>query len=114
MENYIKGLEYEKQVQLYLLKSNSKVYLWNSIPLDIFIQSKIFECYRDKLNYKRDGINHGITDTGCDIFYFNKTENQWIIVQCKNYTGTVTLEKLAGFYDMIVSTGSIRGVILYV
>ncbi|AYV76193.1 MAG: DEAD/SNF2-like helicase [Terrestrivirus sp.] len=106
MNNYLKGIEYEKQVKTHLLKSNDQVFLWNEIPINIFIKSKIFENYADKLRFRKNSTDdHGISDTGCDIFYFNKEQNQWLITQCKNYTNTVTLEKLAGFYDFIISTG---------
>ena len=37
MENYLKGIAYEKQTKSTLLKINNQVYLWNEIPLDIFI-----------------------------------------------------------------------------
>ena len=108
MENYLKGIAYEKQTKSTLLKINNQVYLWNEIPLDIFIESKIFENYADKLRFRKgfetENIEHGISDTGCDIFYFDQNKNEWIIVQCKNYTGTITLNKLAGFYDLILST----------
>ena len=108
MENYLKGIAYEKQTKSTLLKINNQVYLWNEIPLDIFIESKIFENYADKLRFRKgfetENIEHCISDTGCDIFYFDQNKNEWIIVQCKNYTGTITLNKLAGFYDLILST----------
>src|SRR5579872_79257 len=109
MDNYLKGILYEKQTKtLLILKGNDQVYLWNDIPLNVFIQSKIFENYEDKLKFKRklkrNDNRHGVSDTGCDIFYHNIEQNEWIIVQCKNYTSTITLDKLAGFYDMILST----------
>ncbi|AYV76285.1 MAG: hypothetical protein Terrestrivirus5_107 [Terrestrivirus sp.] len=116
MENYLKGIIYEKQTKSTLLKANKQVYLWNEIPLDIFIESKIFENYEDKLRFRKgfetESIEHGISDTGCDIFYFDIIKNQWIIVQCKNYTGTITLSKLAGFYDLILST-NLNGELYY-
>jgi len=116
MENYLKGIAYEKQTKLSLLNSNNQVFLWNEIPLDIFIESKIFENYEDKLRFRKgfetESIEHGISDTGCDIFYFDIIKNQWIIVQCKNYTGTITLSKLAGFYDLILST-NLNGELYY-
>jgi len=107
MDNYLKGIAYEKEIKEYLLKKYNNVYLWNEIPLDIFIQSKIFENYSDKLKFRRLSTNteHKVTDTGCDIFYKNTDSDEWIIAQCKNYTVTVTQEKLAGFYGMMLSTG---------
>ena len=107
MENYLKGLTYEKHIKTHLLTNNNQVYLWNDIPLDIFISSKIFENYENKLLFRRRSTDdaHNVTDTGCDILYYDEKIKQWIIVQCKNYTVTVTLDKLAGFYDLLLSTG---------
>src|SRR5438874_1643505 len=117
MENYLNGILFEKQTKTHLIMNgNEQVYLWNDIPLDVFIQSKIFESYEDKLKFKRklekNGNKHGVSDTGCDIFYLNVKQNRWIIVQCKNYTGTITLDKLAGFYDFMLST-ELRGELYY-
>lgn len=114
MDNLIKGLEYEKQVILHLLKSNKLVFGWNDIPIDVFIQSKIFENYSDKLNFRRKSLPdvHGVPDTGCDVYYFDEQHKRWVIVQCKNYTGTVTLDKLAGFYGMLLST-ELHGELFY-
>lgn len=53
MEHYLKGLAYEKQVKSHLIINNNQVYLWNDIPINIFISSKIFENYQDKLTFKR-------------------------------------------------------------
>ena len=107
MNNVIKGLLYEKHVKDELLKSNTCVYLWNDIPIDIFIKSNIFESYLDKLKFMRNSKTelHNVSDTGCDIFYLHEQTNKWIIVQCKNYSHTIIQAKLAGFYDLVLSTG---------
>lgn len=108
MDNYIKGIQYEKQIKKHLLVGHSQVYLWNDIPLDVFMESKIYENYHDKLEFRRslmDETNnkHRVLDTGCDIFYHNEKEKKWLIVQCKNYKQTITQAKLAGFYGMLCS-----------
>lgn len=109
MDNYLRGLAYEYDIKVLLLKVFKLVFLWNEIPLDIFLQSEFFKCYSDKLKlmraiYYRDDGTHGVTDTGCDILYYNEELSKWIVVQCKNYMGTITLDKLAGFYAMLVHT----------
>jgi len=72
MENYLKGIAYEKQIKSYLIIKNNQVYLWNDIPMNIFILSKIFDNYENKLKFRRLSTEdeHNVSDTGCDIFYF--------------------------------------------
>lgn len=114
MENYLKGDAYEKYTKNILLTNNDQVYLWNDIPIDIFINCNIFDSYDNKLRFRRGIKNdkHNVSDTGCDIFYFSKIQNKWVIVQCKNYIGTITQEKLAGFYGLLLSTG-LNGELFY-
>ncbi len=114
MNNQVIGLNYEKQIKGFLMNNNKKVYLWKDIPMDVFVESKIFENYQKKLQFRKkiNSDTHGVMDTGCDVYYFNESLQQWIIVQCKNYTGTITLEKLAGFYGMILAT-DLQGELFY-
>lgn len=109
-ENSVRGYAYEKQIKAHLLTKHNMVFLWNDIPIDIFTRSRIFSSYADKLKFRRKILarkdtKHGVSDTGCDIYYFDEDEEEWIIVQCKNYTYTITVEKLAGFYDLVISSG---------
>jgi len=109
MENYLKGIQYEKQVKAEILKNHKQCYLWNEIPLSVFMSSAIFESYSDKLNFLRkanfENDSHNISDTGCDLIYFDEDKKKYVIVQCKNYTKTITMDKLAGFALMVASTG---------
>jgi len=108
MNNYIKGIQYEHQIKHYLIsQGNKRVYLWEEIPMNVFIESKIFENYSKKLEFLRKGLDterHRVSDTGCDIYYFDESKQQWVIVQCKNYEKTITMGKLAGFYAMCLSS----------
>jgi superfamily II DNA or RNA helicase len=109
MNSVIKGSNYENDVLSNLLLTHEEAYLWNKIPLDVFIKSNFFKSYNDKLKFRRkcrDSTNsHTVSDTGCDIYYYNVDKEEWVIVQCKNYTNTITLDKLAGFYQMLLLTG---------
>ena len=115
MDNIKKGFAYEKQIKTLLMNSGYKeVYLWNEITLNTFIKSKIFNSYSKKLNLMRkfnidDKIN--IQDVGCDILCLNSND-EWIIVQCKNYTNTVYIDKLAGFYYMLLAS-KLNGMLYY-
>jgi hypothetical protein len=107
--NLIKGTAYEKFTKTILLENNQLVYLWNDIPLDIFIKSNIFKSFKDKLLLQRNAKDHlketlGIIDTGCDILYFNLQRNEWVIVQCKNYEKTIPQSKFAGYFHLLLRT----------
>ena len=104
MNNLI-GQQYEVQIKNKLLESHENVFLWNEIPCQIMYDSNLFKSFKNKTKYFRKiqyikKENHGIMDTGCDIFYQNN--NQWIIVQCKNYENTICQDKLAGFYYLML------------
>ena len=62
MENYLKGIQYEKQIKSEILKNNKQCYLWNEIPLSVFLLSKIFECYDDKLKFCRALLSDFLDD----------------------------------------------------
>ena len=101
--NQIKGTTYEIYIKSVLLKDYQKVYRWSEIPMNIFIESGLYNCYNDKRLFRKKTINQNpISDTGCDILYFDNTE--WILVQCKDHKSGITMEKIAGFAIMLCSS----------
>ena len=71
--------------------------------------------------YIKTIINLHIYKLKCQLRYkssiifntsYNIETNQWNIAQCKNYKGTITIDKLAGFYDLVLST-SLSGELYY-
>jgi superfamily II DNA or RNA helicase len=104
MQNYLKGIEYEIFIRDYLLQDNKIVYLWNDIPLDDLIQIGLFKNYEEKLIYRRECYlkynKHKCSDIGCDILYYK--DNIPVIVQCKNYSKNVYLNKLGGFFGFLL------------
>jgi len=113
--SYKKGQAYEVQIRDTLLQENKKVYLWSDIPFDVFVESGMFKSYADKLKFKRSLLGedkHNVPDTGCDIYYFNEARQEWLIAQCKNYTGAIPLDKMAGFYMLLLAT-KLNGELFY-
>ena len=108
----IKGTKYEKYVKSELLAKHNRVYLWSDIPMETLKESNIHKCYSEKrlarkeIKKKQKSIEtekiNPITDTGCDILYYN--DKEWIIVQCKDHESAITIEKLAGFFKMTTLT----------
>ncbi len=98
MSQYQKGLTYETYV-LDNIKNNYKnCYRWNEIPINI-LSSKF---------YTNDKI---CDDIGCDIIGINH-DNTIDYIQCKNYSKTIRISDLSGFYNF-VSENSISNAIVY-
>uniref|UniRef100_A0A6C0EHT5 Helicase ATP-binding domain-containing protein n=1 Tax=viral metagenome TaxID=1070528 RepID=A0A6C0EHT5_9ZZZZ len=99
MDNQIKGYEYEKFINNFLnTKENIKIsYLWKDIPEQILFDFGFIKSYNDnRLKRKTNNINK-LEDIGTDIIYITK-EDKCIIVQCKNYSNSVIINDLAGFF----------------
>jgi hypothetical protein len=92
------GLEYEKFVLDYIKNKYKTCYLWNDIPIGIL---------SDKF-YKNCKI---FDDIGCDIIGINH-DDTIDYIQCKNYSNTISISDLSGFYNF-VSENSISNSIVY-
>ena len=99
MENIIKGHNYELFINDFLnnLDYVEKSYLWKHIPEYVLFDYGFIKSYNDhRLNRKTDNINK-LEDVGTDIIYINQN-GECIIVQCKNYTNSIRIEDLSGFF----------------
>ena len=110
--NNIKGFSYEHYVKSELIKANpdEQVWLWSECPIDHLIKNKVFKTYNDhrlyRLKNKNKEINENnenkktnpLKDIGIDIVKF--INDEFTMVQCKNYTNTIKIDDLAGFYYM--------------
>ncbi len=117
MDNYLKGIDYEYQIKRELKKKHKQVYLWSEIPIKTFINSRFFTCYRNKIQFRKryketNPETNFISDTGCDIYYYNDDTKMWKIVQCKNYVNTITYSKMTGFAFLVVVT-KLNGELFY-
>ena len=103
--NKIKGDLYEKFILDYLRDKsdcNGKyVWLWSDIPVKYIINCGfITDLNKYRIaSLQSDDINP-YRDVGVDIL--QRKDNKYIFVQCKNYTGTIHVKDLSGFY-MVMS-----------
>lgn len=113
MNNYIKGTEYEKQIcDILNNQPNQLARLWNRIDYETLINIGYVndnDELRQKFKNDKDE-NNALIDLGCDILL--KNGDDYTIIQCKNYTNTITLDKLAGFYAVLYKT-NLPGTIYY-
>jgi len=93
--NKYTGDLYEKFIRDYLQNKSSNVWLWYEIPEKILYDAG----FANDLNkYRLKRKNKIIPDTGIDILQIKN--GKYIMVQCKNYTNTIRVDDLAGFFMM--------------
>jgi superfamily II DNA or RNA helicase len=111
MNTIEKGTAYEIYIKKFLENNQTKTWLWKDIPENILRDAGILgDWNKHRLIRKENKIN-SIPDTGCDILL--KNENEYIFIQCKNFTtNSVTIQHLAGFYMMVVHFKK-KGIVYY-
>jgi superfamily II DNA or RNA helicase len=99
MNNFEKGYQYEIFINNYLnTLNNIKIsYLWKNVPEYLLFDYGFIKSYNDhRLQRKTNNINK-LEDIGTDIIYINQND-ECNIVQCKNYTKSIKIEDLSGFF----------------
>jgi superfamily II DNA or RNA helicase len=114
MNNIEKGYQYELFINNYLnSKDNIKIsYLWKNVPEYILFDYGFIKSYNDhRLQRKTNNINK-LEDIGSDIIYINQ-KDECIIVQCKNYSKSIKIEDLSGFFFIMCKHNDKIGEIYY-
>jgi len=99
MNNFEKGLYYERYVKNFLItKYNKQVYLWNECPENILINHNLVPSHNYMRNLRKEikeGFLHHHKDIGIDLI---EVENDNVnLIQVKNgYLQGVMIEDLAG------------------
>jgi superfamily II DNA or RNA helicase len=99
--NTIKGFAYEEYVKTKLVDENNNVWLWKECPVEYLIQSKLINSYNEHRIYRKSVKNkeeHTLIDTGIDIIKLK--DNEFTMIQCKNYKNSIQISDLAGFWFM--------------
>jgi predicted helicase len=114
-----KGTLYEVFIKDYLEKQNlnNNYWLWKDVPeLELRKASILGEWNLFRFNRKRNNQiakeENKLIDTGIDVLA--KTNDEYIIIQCKNYAENnyVTVLDLAGFF-MMVNHYELKGIVFY-
>lgn len=99
-DNIIKGYEYEIYINALINSHNdTKIsYLWKDVPDQILFDANIINNYNaHRLNRKNNKNINPLHDFGIDIIQITKF-NELVFVQCKNYSGTLKVDHLGGFF----------------
>ena len=96
MNNKEKGDIYEKFIHEYLLEQEftNECYLYKDVPDKFLFNNGLIKSSTEIAKYNE---NKKSPEVGIDILYTNNNED-CIIVQCKNYTNTIYIDDLSGFY----------------
>ncbi len=107
MENYEKGLVYEKYIRDYLIKDGVECYLWSETPETLLIEKNIIGSHNEARLIRKENKNNPLRDTGVDLVLSH--DNKISFIQCKNgYDNGITYGNIAGIalwtlthYDLI-------------
>jgi hypothetical protein len=119
ISNYDKGKYYENYINTYIntLETTKISYLWNNVPEQVLFNIGLITNYnkhrlirKNKIVNLDDPINT-LKDVGIDIIQINKNNNS-IFVQCKDYSDTLKVNDLSGFW-MIMAKHILKEGIVY-
>jgi superfamily II DNA or RNA helicase len=99
--NIIKGIAYEEYIKNKIVNQNNQVWLWKECPVNYLIQSNLINSHNEHRLYRKSVKNneeHSLIDTGIDIIKLK--DNEFTMIQCKNYKNSVTIGDLAGLWFM--------------
>ena len=111
----IKGLEYEMYINEHLnsdINEHVKIsYMWKNVPDYVLFDYGFINDYNQhRMNIKNN--ENPLQDIGTDILYLNQ-EKECVIVQCKNYSNSVRIDDLAGFYYIMHIHSDKKGEVYY-
>ncbi len=117
MTNNMKGYIYEKFIRNHIDKFDyvSNVWLWKDIPEQVLHDAGLLIDYnRNRLfRLQSKSNNENISrDIGIDIIQLN-TDDEYILIQCKNYTKCLCIKHLAGFYMRMCNNNNAKGIVYY-
>lgn len=98
MANKIKGDKYEEYICNYLNSFKNKIaYLWRDVPEQLLFEANLITDYNQhRLKRKNNDKINPLQDIGIDIVFIKNHE--FYFVQCKDYTNTIPVSDLAGFF----------------
>jgi len=96
------GTSYEYYVLENIKKDFEKVWHWSDFPEKLMYENKMIKNYETFCKYRYD--------VGADLVAFK--ENKYYFIQCKNYSDTILMENLAGFYFLLYEY-DLTGILYY-
>jgi len=114
IENHRKGREYEIFINSFINNSNSISWIWDQIPEIELRKAKLINSHNElRLLRKNNNKINPLKDVGIDILEFKN--NIYNLIQCKNYSNSVCISDLAGFYMRFANNtkNNIKGTVYY-
>ena len=112
MDNIQKGYQYEIFINNFLNSIDTiKIsYLWKNIPEYILFDYGFIKSYEDNRLLRKTNHINKLEDIGTDIIYIDNND-QCVIVQCKDYTRSIKIEDLSGFFFIMCKHNDKSGII---
>jgi superfamily II DNA or RNA helicase/phage anti-repressor protein len=98
----ILGTVYEYYVLENIKKDFEKVWHWSDFPEKLMYENKMIKNYDNFCKYRYD--------VGADLVAFK--DNKYFFIQCKNFSETILMESLAGFYFLLYEY-NLTGILYY-
>ena len=114
MDNIHKGYQYEIFINNFLNSIDTiKIsYLWKNIPEYILFDYGFIKSYEDNRLLRKTNHINKLEDIGTDIIYIDNND-QCVIVQCKDYTRSIKIDDLSGFFFIMCKHNDKVGEIYY-
>jgi len=117
MNNKIKGDAYEIFIRDYIDKFDnvSNVWLWKDIPEQNLFDSGLIIDYNRNRKYRLHSKSNNVNitkDVGIDLVQLN-TNGEYIFIQCKNYTNSLCVDHLSGFYMRMCYHINVHGIVYH-
>lgn len=96
------GTAYEYYVLHHIKNDFDKVWHWKKFPEKLMHANKLINDYQTFSKYRND-IGADLVAIKDDKYYF---------IQCKNYSGTIMMDSLAGFYHLLYEY-DLAGILYY-
>jgi hypothetical protein len=101
--NNMYGISYEYYVINNIIDEYEQIWHWKDFPLEKLKEILDLENKNILDTYKDD-------DIGFDVIGYKN--NEYYFIQCKNFTDTITVYDLSGFY-FFISTFKVNGIVYY-
>ena len=108
-----RGMQYERQVRMTLEREGHQAKLWADVPEEWLEAAGMIHDYNRHRALRKRAWREGnpLRDTGVDLVV--KKDEQYELIQCKNYTNMLCQGDLAGFFRHIAYFPHLKGIVYH-
>ena len=108
-----RGMQYERQIRESLEREGHQAKLWADVPEEWLEAAGMIHDYNRHRALRKRAWREGnpLRDTGVDLVV--KKDEQYELIQCKNYTNMLCQGDLAGFFRHIAYFPHLKGIVYH-